>query len=249
MEKLIFNFQKLFQMRLQQLIAAVLIFSSCTSNETAQSIINKSINYHDPESNWDDFDGTLTIELDMPDGSERKSLVAINNSSSDFKLTEYLKQDTIVRALVSDSCLLLFNGQTEFTEEVKTKHRLTCERANMYRDYYTYLYGLPMKLTDQGTNIDPTFERIEFKGKNYLRVRVTYDESVGKDIWYFYFDPTTYAMEVYQFFHDEAKNDGEYILLKDMVESKGLKIPKIREWYTNGEEKFLGADNLTSISN
>ena len=39
-----------------------------------------------------------------------------------------------------------------------------------------------------------------FKGKEYLMLRATYDKEVGSDVWQFYFDPTTYAMEVYQFF-------------------------------------------------
>ncbi len=30
-------------------------------------------------------------------------------------------------------------------------------------------------------------------------------KEVGEDTWYFYFDPLTYAMEVYQFYHEEEK--------------------------------------------
>lgn len=38
-------------------------------------------------------------------------------------------------------------------------------------------------------------ERKKFKGKAYLVLKATYNVSVGKDTWYFYFDPKTYAME------------------------------------------------------
>ena len=51
-------------------------------------------------------------------------------------------------------------------------------------------------------------------------------------------------MEVYQFFHDETKNDGEYILLSGIEIIDGIKMPKVRAWYTNKEEKYLGTDTL-----
>jgi hypothetical protein len=54
------------------------------------------------------------------------------------------------------------------------------------RNYYT-LYGLPMKLTDPETIIDPVVVKKEFMGKEYLVLK--YEEGIGKDSWYFYFDP------------------------------------------------------------
>ena len=51
-------------------------------------------------------------------------------------------------------------------------------------------------------------------------------------------------MEVYQFFHEETKNDGEYILLSEIKIIEGIKIPKNRAWYTNKEHTLLGTDIL-----
>jgi hypothetical protein len=84
-------------------------------------------------------------------------------------------------------------------------------------------------------------ERKTFKGKTYLVLKATYKKEVGKDTWYFYFNPKTYAMEVYQFFHEESKNDGEYILLTGEEETiNGVKMPKKRAWYMNKDNKYLG---------
>ncbi len=222
---------------------------SCSQPETAESLLEKSIAYHDPNGVWDSFEGTLEIMLEMPDSSERWSLVSIDRNNSIFELVEYAKQDTVLRYWEPDSCLIMLNGNMEIDSAIRQEKRLTCERTEMYKNYYTYLYGLPMKLRDPGTIIGPEYEKVTFMEKDFLRIRVTYEEAVGKDIWYFYFDPETHALEVYQFYHNETKNDGEYILLSDMVDYNGLKIPKVREWYMNGEEKFLGSDNLMSISN
>ena len=71
--------------------------------------------------------------------------------------------------------------------------------------------GLPMKLKDPGTLIGSqnTYRKT---GHFLLDVKVTYAPEVGSDTWYFYFDTETFALKQYQFFHNEAKNDGEYII-------------------------------------
>lgn len=119
---------------------------------------------------------------------------------------------------------------------------MNCERAKMFKNYYIYLYGWPMKLKDKGTIINQKVTTKTCKGKEYLVLKANYSKEVGKDIWCFYFDPETYAMEVYQFFHDESKNDGEYILLSEEEIIEDIKIPKIRKWYYIKEDGYLGTD-------
>ena len=105
-----------------------------------------------------------------------------------------------------------------------------------------------MKLTDPGTRIDPTIYDKEFNGKPARAAKVTYDAEVGSDIWYFYFKPETNEMIGYQFFHDEDKGDGEYILLSEIMELNGMKIPKNRAWYTNPDSTLLGTDHLLNTA-
>jgi hypothetical protein len=75
-------------------------------------------------------------------------------------------------------------------------------RAKFMKNYYTYLYGLPMKLNDAGTIINPMVERKSLWEK-YLVLQVKYEE-LGKMFGTFILIKT-YAMEIYQFYHDEAK--------------------------------------------
>ena len=65
--------------------------------------------------------------------------------------------------------------------------------------------------------------------------------------WYFYFDQLTSALLGYRFFHDQSKNDGEYITLRDVAVLGELRLPKTRSWYTNEDDKYLGTDTLTSV--
>ena len=218
--------------------------TSCKKELTGELLLNKAISYHDPNGNWNSFNGKLHITMDTPDKPNRDSKIIINLPKDYFYLKAVRDTLTTEYEVTKDTCNISLNGETNFTEEVAKKYRLNCERANMYKNYYTYLYGLPMKLKDDGTHISDTITHKTFKGKEYLVLKATYDEAVGSDIWYFYFDPETYAMEIYQFFHDVSKNDGEYIVLTEEETINGIIMPKNRAWFTNKEDKFLGTDIL-----
>ena len=211
-------------------------------------LLNKAIAYHDPQGNWDNFKGQLFITMETPNSNDRLSEITIDLPQQYFKLVA--KKDNIITEQIINkgNCKLLLNGSETISEDETKKHRLTCERAQTMKNYYTYLYGLPMKLKNPGTLLDPKVYRKTFKGKIYEVIKVTYDEAVGKDTWYFYFDPATYALEVYQFYHDEEKNDGEYIILSGLEDINGIKIPKTRAWYYNKDDKYLGTDILTKTS-
>lgn len=230
-------------------LSIILLFSidSIAQELTGKELLDKAIAYHDPNDVWDSFKGKLSVTMSTPNGKKRVSTIEINLPEEYFQVISERDSITILQSVTKGNCQLQLNGSHDISEEDKTKHRLTCERAKMYKNYYTYLYGLPMKLRDPGTLIDTKTERKSFKGKEYLVLRVTYEKEVGGDIWYFYFDPETYAMEVYQFFRDESKPDGEYILLSGEQEISGIKMPKTRAWYYNYDDKYLGTDILTSV--
>lgn len=186
--------------------------------------------------------------METPNSSDRLSQILIDLPGERFELKASRNNATTEYYLHGEQCTLKLNGSEEFTEEEAETNRLNCERGTMYRNYYTYLYGLPMKLKDPGTRIHPEVERREFKGKEYLVLKATYDQEVGSDVWFFYFDPGTYAMEIYQFYKGEpdgaGKDTGEYILLSGMEEVEGIKMPKTRAWYYNKDDKYLGTDIL-----
>ncbi len=210
---------------------------------TPTELLNKSIQYHDPNGNWNTFNGAFKIDMTMDNGSQRRSELIINFPKDYF----YLKtiQDTITTeySVFKNKNSIVFCGQKDMDSITLKKYKLNPERATLYKNYYTYLYGLPMKLKDKGTILN-NVQLKKFHGKDYMVLQVTYDETVGKETWYFYFNPTSYALEVYQFFKDESKNDGEYILLSEEKLVNGIKMPKIRQWYYNKTNQYLATDTL-----
>ena len=126
--------------------------------------------------------------------------------------------------------------------------RLDREDGRFWRSYYGFLAGLPMKIADPGARLDPEVAETTFEGRDVNAVRVTYDPEVGGDTWYFYFDPETAELVGCRFYHDESANDGEYITFEGLAEANGLRLPRYREWYTNEGDRFLGSDEIRSVT-
>ena len=152
-------------------------------------------------------------------------------------------------SITKDTCHYALNGKKLLSVSEKKAYNINCDRATLYKNYYTFLYGLPMKLKDPGTRIDNNVQTKVFNGKSYLVLKVHYDEEVGSDVWYFYFNPKTYAMEIYQFYKTNNQGEiipesGEYILLTGEAVINNIKMPKNRAWYYNKDNTYLGTDIL-----
>jgi len=225
----------------------IALSGNCYSQQiTGKELLEKSINYHDPQGKWTSLRAQMTLEQTRPDGNGRKSELTINNDEGYFQLVDSTDGHEIVKTTIYDSCIVTLDGSQDFSEEMVEKYRLSDDRVRRMRNYYVYLYGLPMKLTDPGTNIGDEVATVEFNGKEYLELKVTYDEGVGSDDWFFYMNPETFAMEGYKFNHQNGK--GEYIYLEGLTTIEGVKIPKLRKWYVIQDDRFLGADDLIKSS-
>lgn len=240
-----------FQLARTALVVVVLLnFKNINAQYlNAEQLLEASFKYHDPTQQWFHFNDTLIVEMTTPKQSPRKSTVVINLKADYYSLHAERNKISTTYIIDKKQCSLKLNGTTSFSDEDAKRHNLTCDYAFMMKDYYTYLYGLPMKIKDPGAIIQNTVKKINFKGKDYLMLQVSYTENVGDDVWFFYFNPQTFALEVYQFFKtDENRNlikdSGEYILLSEETEISGIKMPKIRKWYYNKDDKFLGTDTL-----
>ncbi|MBJ6366733.1 DUF6503 family protein [Snuella sedimenti] len=225
-------------------------FSTYSQNINGRELLRKAIQYHDPGNNWDTFSGSFNVTMKTPNHKNRNSSITIDLPKEHFYLKTH--QDTLITEYKIDNnkCTILLNGNTNPSNTLLKKHNITCKRGQLLKNYYTYLYGLPMKLKDPGTIINDTISQKRFNGKDYLVLQVSYDKTVGNDVWYFYFNPKTYAMEVYQFYKtDETGNikeqSGEYILLTEEMVINGIKMPKNRAWYYNKDSSYLGTDILS----
>lgn len=213
----------------------------------AEELLNRAIAYHDSDAAWSTFVGTLEFEELRPDGIARRVDVALDVPGAGMTHRGQMDGREVVREVGADVCRATLAGE-EATEAEAVDLGLTCDRLERTRNYYHFLWGLPMKLKDPGTILDPEVERATFAGVDVDQLRVTYDPEVGGDTWYFYFDTTTARLVGYRFYHDESQNDGEYITLDGERAVDGMRIPANRRWYVNADDRFLGEDRLIGLA-
>lgn len=229
------------------LIALVGLAPSATPQTMpADEIVANSISFHDPQGLWRDGSFRLELIQTRPIGGYTEVELIIDNSVGRFWMQRERLGRVVETTVTGDECWTKLNGSGEYSEEDAERFGLGCEQMRSTRNYYTYLYGLPMKLRDDGTIIEPGARLGEFDGDEAWEVKVTYDPEVGTDTWYFYFDPDNYALTGYRFYHDEEAGDGEYIFL-DRLEEGDLRLPKVRSWFTHQDDRLLGTDKIMSL--
>jgi hypothetical protein len=195
--------------------------------KTGFQLVEQSIKYHDPKSEWPYLKATFVLKDSLPAGRDSRSYeFSLDNSTSKMSYSIIG-----LRYEVWNDSVAQIQGEIDK------------ERALRMRNYYTYLWGLPMKLKDPGTVIEDEIKTEVINGKEYLVARVPYEI----DIWYFYFDPETYRMEAYKFYKDEPNEVGEIIYLEGEVEFSNMKVPANRTWYRTEKPEFLGTDMLQEI--
>lgn len=192
-----------------------------------KTVLTKAINYHDPESNWTSLNAKFYFTETRPLGADRLTAVEIDNNRSYMKLN---RGDEEVYEVLHDSCQVL-------------SEKGTVERGLTLRNYYLYLWGLPMKLNDQDTPFDQEVSLETVNGIKCEVLRVKYE----KDTWYFFIDQATGRMVQYKFYQDEAETKGELIALEEEELIGQMKIPKRRSWYTLPDMKYLGTDILSKV--
>jgi len=229
------------------LLLAALLLPAVLAAEvpSAEELVERTIAYHDPEGHFLSGAWCLRFRETRPDAADQASKVLVDVPGERFRMVRKAAHE-IAGMLDPDNCAMTLDGRAELTDAEREEHRLSCEGLRFMRNYYVYLWGLPMKLRDPGTALGEVSETA-FMDRPVHGLKVTYTPEVGKDVWYFYFDRETAALVGYRFYHDEAKGDGEYIVLEGEHEAQGMRLPESRAWYTHQGERYLGTDILLAI--
>ena len=215
----------------------------------SEALITKSIAYHDPGGRWDSGEIALRIMESRPNGVTRTVEVGMAPGRGAVEVSRETDAAVVSFAVSGEEIMRrAVDGDEELDEAALGEHNLGAERVMWLRNYYLFVWGLPMKLRDPGTIVDPEPVMDSYNGQDALKVRVTYDPEVGGDTWYFYFHPDTARMIGYRFYHDESANDGEYIHLDGEIESSGLRLPAKRRWFFHSNDEFLGEDEAVSLT-
>lgn len=224
---------------------AVLLLATLSAND----VLTRSIAYHDPEGRWGRGTFEITEVAIPPSGPAHRNVLLFDNARSRFELRTSLEGRPVTLVVQDDQVLATrVDGKTDLSAEELERYRLKPVQVLSRRNRDLFLWGLPMKLRDPGTRLDPQVKETRFAGRAAYQLRVTYDAAVGRDTWYFFFDRGTCALVGHRYHHDEAARDGEYAVLSGEVSGAGLRLPRVRKWYANKDDQPIITHTLRSIA-
>ncbi len=218
--------------------------------KTAMDLIRYSSHLHDPKGNWDQFQSSVHFNtlLWTKDGTTKAS-----SSSIGFDLPNrtFMTRDTSMGLqldglVTPDTCYVKADQELNTEQEEKLARRMGCESVEFYRDYYSFLIGLPMKLNDTQAIVNDTILERVYAGKSYDVVQVRYEPLDKQPIWYFYFDKEDHSYQLCKFTSREDENKGgEYIIYNQPVKIQGIQLYKQQVWlYNTPTLDTLAVDDL-----
>jgi Family of unknown function (DUF6503) len=220
-----------------------------TKQPSASELLTCSIAYHDPNGSWQQGEFKITDISSRPDGTTgRRTIVRLHNGQGRFALESHFN-DHVVTAAIKGNVVhdVRLDGRLNFSNDEIEQYQLAPAQILNRRNFFLYLLGLPMKLTDHGTKLDPKVKTTNFRGTSVYELRVTYEAIVGGDTWYFYLDRNTCALVGHRFYHNESARDGEYAVLREEVAGQGLRLPRVRKWYRNQDDEWFITHTIESI--
>ena len=227
------------------MLALLLIAPIANTPLDGETLLDRMIAHHDPNGDWMRSAYDFEVRGEYADGRTNLRRSRIDYRTGDYHGRNRSDGHEIDMRIEGDKCALRVNGRPDFSTELAKKLRVSCDRARLLRNYMSYLWGLPMKLKDPGTIIDPRVRRGTFEGRPALILTVRYAPEVGTDVWSFYADPKTYALIGYGF--EKADGKGEYITLNGTYRlASGARVPASRSWYMTKDRRYLGKDVLVS---
>ncbi len=127
--------------------------------------------------------------------------------------------------------------------------------AVFYHNLMFYFYAMPFVLGDDGINYEETAV-LEFEGKSYPGIRMSYNEGVGnspKDEYFLHYDPETFQMQwlgyTVTYKSGEKSENVKWIRYNDWMSVNGLILPKSITWYISEGKKVSTPKNTVTFDN
>lgn len=203
-------------------------FSSCTITEppTPDAILKKCIAYHGGLKNWQQFESNWSMISNSSHTNDLDEKITI---SIDVPRDKFCYQNDRRNVSV---CFTDTICTTEKPAGIKDNYGWT-------KNFYTYIWGLPMKLKDPGTVLLDSVGSSEFNNSPCHEIYVHYEN----DTWTYYVNKKTNRLEGIKFIMNADKSHGEIVEFKGDLKISGVVMPSERIWF-DLSKKPIGTDKM-----
>ncbi|MEO9884206.1 MAG: DUF6503 family protein [Balneola sp.] len=226
------------------LLAFSILSLSCAQQAEidAHKILDQSISFHDPDSNWDK--AVLDVHIQEPRVSNpyRYSIVKLDNNLNTFELSR--NRDQYISTHIIDQngkSTVLLDGVTVIDSTLIEKYRLDASRNIRYKDFYELIYGLPMSLSKSVAKMNETNDQL-FNEKESFKVEVELEQPIISKHWNLFISKKDYQLVGIEIFFPDEPEKGERLYFEGIVTINKMKLPRIRHWHTYNDDSYSGSD-------
>lgn len=197
---------------------------------TAEEVLEKSVSFHDPNNQWPYLRADFVFEssFSFNDSIPESLKVHIDVPDNNFRYQNFDRNVDI--SYPKDSCIIN-SGET------------SCEAYTWTKNFYTYIWGLPMKLKDPGEYLQDSVKLDTIQNFPLHVITAIYE----KETFQFYFHQQTGELKCFEFVKNDGSNHGEFVYLKGIKEHYGIKFPQHRTWTTLKNGSLIGTNEVLSI--
>jgi len=224
------------------LSAAWIIPDDPASNKTIRAL-KQSNSYHDPSEKWGETVLNFHIEEPRTSNPTRYSEIYLNVADGTFSLVRNREDHLTTYSMdANNKPLVLLDGNEQYDEEQRARYYLFPDRVAGYRSFYQVMYGLPMSLDFEQIRKVDDMRETKFMGEDAVMIGITWHEPIIKSYWRVFLEPGTYRVLGVELTEKNNLQQGERIVFDGLVEYKGLLLPRMRHWYSIGNNAYLGSD-------
>ena len=222
-----------------------LLFIGCTSPKkelSGNEVLEKSIQKHDPNNQWNSAEFTLRIQEPRLRNPERFSLVYMNNANNAFKLMRNRGEKVASYGINAEgvTTVLLDNLALEDSLSIK-KYMLQPRRVKSYQGFYQMLLGLPMSLNENTIAEFNTVSTTIFNEKESYKIQIKLKKPVFSDVWNLFISKDDFTLLGIEMIFPNDPTKGERLYFNKTIQIGDISIPRIRHWHEL-DDTYSGSD-------
>ena len=227
------------------LFIMVMTFISCNreSQMEPEKVLEASQRYYDPQDQWKTSRIDLHIIEPRISNPARYSKITLNNKDQSFVLERNRDEHISLHKIDSlGEASVTLDGLPVQDSLTIAKYRLNPERNFGYRAFYQKLVGLPMSIHVNELNKNMKSSVVIFDKRSCYQLNIQLEEAIISKTWKIYVDYETYELIGLEILSEDGDQEGERIYFEGEVDINGMLIPRMRHWYSLGQEVYGGSD-------
>lgn len=222
----------------------LLILFSCNQKETLTNneILEKGIEKHDPNNEWESANINIHIQEPRISNPERYSIVKLNNKNGSFELHRN-REKSVSKHIIDENGVskTFLDNQISTDSLLIKKYRLDPKRNFGYKRFYQLLLGLPMSLQNEKFYLKENVEEVFFNHQNAYKLSLELEKPMFSKNWNLYFSLNDFTLLGIEVVFPEDKNKGERLFFDGEMKINAMSIARTRHWYEL-DNTYAGSD-------